>query len=162
MSGGQLGVDQQALRAARACSLQTGGWAPLGWRTSEGPAPWLGTHYNLKEHSSPDYPPRTYANVRDSDGTLIFGWPHSPGCKITRNYCVALQKPCCIVQWMSPPVVFHWTEERDRALRFLRIYNIRVLNVAGNRERRNPGVSMAAYDFLTEVFSWSVSNLQPG
>ena len=41
ISGGQTGVDQAALRAAKACGIPTGGWAPKGWRTEDGPAPWL-------------------------------------------------------------------------------------------------------------------------
>lgn len=41
VSGGQTGADQAALRAARAAGLPTGGWAPRGWLTEEGPAPWL-------------------------------------------------------------------------------------------------------------------------
>ena len=40
-SGGQTGADQAGLRAARAERLETGGWAPKGWETEEGPAPWL-------------------------------------------------------------------------------------------------------------------------
>jgi len=41
VSGGQTGVDQAALRAARASGIATGGWAPKGWATEAGPAPWL-------------------------------------------------------------------------------------------------------------------------
>ncbi len=41
ISGGQTGADQAALRAARAAGIPTGGWAPLGWKTEEGPAPRL-------------------------------------------------------------------------------------------------------------------------
>src|SRR5262249_6057013 len=36
ISGGQTGVDQVALRAAKACGIPTGGWAPKGWRTEDG------------------------------------------------------------------------------------------------------------------------------
>jgi hypothetical protein len=41
ISGGQTGVDQAALRVAKAIGLATGGWAPLGWETEDGPASWL-------------------------------------------------------------------------------------------------------------------------
>ena len=41
ISGGQTGVDQAALRAARTAGIPTGGFAPLGWSTEDGPAPWL-------------------------------------------------------------------------------------------------------------------------
>jgi hypothetical protein len=33
ISGGQTGADQGGLRAARACGIPTGGWAPRGWLT---------------------------------------------------------------------------------------------------------------------------------
>ena len=48
VSGGQTGADQAGLRAARAAGIETGGWAPKGWETEEGPAPWL-SDYGLKE-----------------------------------------------------------------------------------------------------------------
>ena len=38
ISGGQTGSDQGRLRAARACSIATGGGAPRGWLTEAGPA----------------------------------------------------------------------------------------------------------------------------
>lgn len=41
ISGGQTGVDQAALRAAKAARIPTGGYAPKGWLTEDGPAPWL-------------------------------------------------------------------------------------------------------------------------
>jgi hypothetical protein len=41
ISGGQTGADQGGLRAAQACGIPTGGWAPRGWLTEAGPAPWL-------------------------------------------------------------------------------------------------------------------------
>lgn len=41
ISGGQTGVDQAALRAARDLGITTSGTAPLGWITEDGPAPWL-------------------------------------------------------------------------------------------------------------------------
>lgn len=47
---------------------QTGGWAPKGWLTSDGPNPSL-ADYGLKEHTG-GYKARTYANVKDSHGVL--------------------------------------------------------------------------------------------
>jgi len=40
INGGQTGVDQAGLRAARA-GIPTGGWPPQGWLTEAGAAPWL-------------------------------------------------------------------------------------------------------------------------
>jgi hypothetical protein len=71
ISGGQTGVDQAALRAARAAGMPTGGWAPRGFLTEDGPAPWL-AGWGLKESARPGYPARTGLNVRQSDATLLF------------------------------------------------------------------------------------------
>src|SRR5262245_63695480 len=72
ISGGQTGVDRAARRAARAAGIPTGGWAPRGWQTEDGPAPWLGSDdWGLKEWSAPGYAARTRRNVEDADATLI-------------------------------------------------------------------------------------------
>jgi len=70
ISGGQTGVDQAALRAAKACGIPTGGWAPKWWKTEDGPASWL-ADFALREHASADYAVRTRANVADAGLTLI-------------------------------------------------------------------------------------------
>ena len=67
VSGGQCGADENALKAAKAAGLQTGGWLPNGSRTLDGPRPDLLTEYGMQEHTSPLYPPRTELNVKDSD-----------------------------------------------------------------------------------------------
>jgi Circularly permutated YpsA SLOG family len=41
ITGGQTGADQGGLRAARAAGIATGGFAPKGWATETGAAPWL-------------------------------------------------------------------------------------------------------------------------
>ena len=50
ISGGQTGVEQVALRAAKALGIETGGWAPIGWKTEEGESAWLGAEYGLEIH----------------------------------------------------------------------------------------------------------------
>jgi hypothetical protein len=60
ISGGQTGVDQAGLRAARAAGIATGGFAPKGWliESEDGrhnvPAPWL-AEYGLVECPEPGY-----------------------------------------------------------------------------------------------------------
>jgi hypothetical protein len=90
ISGGQTGADQGGLLAGEDLGLATGGWAPLGWRTDEGPRPDLGTRFGLREDHSRYYSQRTRRNVRDSDGTLIMGDPTSPGSRFTIYYCAEL------------------------------------------------------------------------
>lgn len=145
VSGGQVGVDQAALTIARGLKISTGGWAPRGWRTDNGPMPSL-AEYGLQEHVLGAYPARTWANVRDSDGTIIFGWPYSPGCRLTQQYCEILRKPFLTVTW---PTGTH--PSRAYVEDWIMLNEIHILNVAGNRERTNPGVSAACREFLEGV-----------
>jgi hypothetical protein len=39
ITGGQTGADQAAVRAGHAAGIPTGGFAPKGWLTEDGPAP---------------------------------------------------------------------------------------------------------------------------
>src|SRR5262249_32141614 len=102
VTGGQTGADQGALRAARACGIPTGGWAPLGWlvETPDGwddvSAPWLAT-FGVIECPEMGYAARTRANVRDSDATLWFGNYHTPGGRATLDACRAQDKPFMLV-----------------------------------------------------------------
>ena len=68
VSGGQTGADQGALSACVMARFPYGGWVPKGRRSEKGKIP---PRYRLRQHRSRHYPPRTEANVRDSDGTLI-------------------------------------------------------------------------------------------
>src|SRR4051812_19004074 len=78
ISGGQTGVDQAGLRAARVVGLATAGWAPKGWLVErpdgrgEVSAPWL-AEWGLTECGEPGYPARRKRNVRYSDATILLG-----------------------------------------------------------------------------------------
>ena len=76
ISGGQTGVDAAALRAAKAVGIPTGGTAPKGWLTEDGPAPWL-AEYGLVESDSPFYPPRT--PTASATPRRRIGPPRTPG-----------------------------------------------------------------------------------
>src|SRR3990167_9773333 len=92
ISGGQSGADQGGLLAGLYLSIPTGGWAPRGWRTENGPAPWL-ADYGVREWSTSDYVGRTRANVEWADGTVIFG-RRSPGSNRTEEIARQLGRPC--------------------------------------------------------------------
>ena len=94
ISGGQTGADQGALDAALELEHPCGGWCPKGRKSEAGRIP---DRYPVKEHSSPEYPVRTEANVLDSDGTLIFthGEP-TGGTKLTVELARKYAKPCYI------------------------------------------------------------------
>jgi hypothetical protein len=157
ISGGQTGVDQAALRAAKACGIPTGGWAPKGWRTEDGPAPWL-AEFGLREHASADYPDRTRANVGDAGLTLILVTRESD---LARGTALTLR----IAQASKAQGVDHYVSvmsypgavERCRdALKWFADAGVRVVNVAGPRESESPGIGERAEKFLREVFQ------QPG
>lgn len=145
LSGGQTGVDQAALRAARACGLETGGFAPLGWETEDGPAPWL-ADFGLIEHHDPGYPARTVANVEAADGTLWLGSISSRGFAATHD--AALQFS------MSYPflICYSGATTPSKVVAWICASRISILNVAGNRESVNPCIGKHTERFLLRVF----------
>lgn len=125
ISGGQRGADQAGLAAAKDIGLETGGWAPRGWITLNGSNPLL-ARLGLKEHSSPKYPPRTYANVKDSDGTIRLAYDfNSPGEVCTLKAINFYNKPWFDVDLSDLTFIFDVTDWIDKN-------GIKVLNVAGN------------------------------
>ena len=143
VSGGQTGADQAGLRVAERLGLSTGGFAPLGWRTEAGPAPWLGTRYGLKQHASRSYRDRTVANVELAGLTAVFDETggRSPGSKLTVMTCARLHK----AHLVNPDAV-----ALAAALIALKP---RVLNVAGNREESRPGIQGRVEGVLDRAFS---------
>jgi hypothetical protein len=144
VSGGQTGGDIGGLAAGVALGIPTGGWAPKGWRTDDGPAPWL-AQFGVREHASYSYPPRTVQNVRDSDGTLWVGNPGSPGGKLTLRTTRELGKPSFVVL-RNVPLTDKVTQRAFRE--WIALFQIKVLNVAGNRESSSPGIGEFTRDFL--------------
>lgn len=144
ISGGQTGADQGALDAAKILKLETGGWMPRGFKTDTGSRPEFAKLYNLQETESSHYPPRTEQNICQSDGTLIFGNDNSPGCKLTKSLCVKYRKKVYTVPFPNSIMANHEKVFLD----WLEAYQIKTLNVAGNRESRNPGIFLACKNFL--------------
>lgn len=139
ISGGQTGIDQLGLEIARSLSIPTGGVAPKGYMTEEGPNSQLKDDYGLSEHTSASYPPRTKSNVQQSDGTVLFG-ELTGGTKLTLDAC----------QRESKPYIVNPTAEQLRA--WLTEHQIKVLNIAGSKESRLPYEKKLIYhDVLTEA-----------
>jgi hypothetical protein len=141
ISGGQTGADQGGLEIGKELGLETGGTAPYNWATDEGPNRPLLESYGLKAgpHDPRTFPIRTEANVQNSDGTALFGDCTSPGSRLTIKYCEALGKPFCTNP--QPLELANW----------LVIKRVEVLNVAGNRERKNPGIKEKTKQTIKEA-----------
>ena len=139
VSGGQTGVDRAALDVALALGIPCGGWCPRGRRADDGP---IDARYPLQETPSADYAMRTEWNVRDSDGTLVLTRGETQGgTALTVTLARQRGRPVLVVDLASEPdvrVVGDW----------LRREGIRVLNVAGPRERGAPGIHAESLRFL--------------
>src|SRR5262252_5551797 len=147
ISGGQTGADQAGLRAARAMGIETGGWVPFGCVTEDGPNPALLKEYDLKEMDSDKYPPRTEANVRDSDGTMRFAANFATaGERCTLKAIKWFNKPYFDVDWNNPPSI-------QQAVEWIVANKVKTLNVAGNRESTNPGIGSFVEQYLVQVFA---------
>lgn len=148
ISGGQTGADQGALHGARLVGLETGGAAPKGYWTETGGEPVLLGDYGLIETFAKGYPPRTHINVMNSDGTLIFGDPESRGSALTMRYCNELGRTFRIVLWRKSGI------ELDTLMSvalWVTMNSIKTLNVAGNRESKNPGIYEATSCFIVNL-----------
>lgn len=150
VSGGQTGVDQAALAAARAAGFPTGGWMPYGWMTHEGIREDFRDLYGMKECQEPGYPPRTELNVTDSDGTLRIAKSFSTaGERCTLTAIHRHDKPHFDIPWKPKN---NYMIGAASVVEWLIQHNIKVLNVAGNCEKNAPGIYSAAYEFLKSVF----------
>ncbi|HEX5725703.1 MAG TPA: putative molybdenum carrier protein [Longimicrobiaceae bacterium] len=144
VSGGQTGVDRAALDVAMELGLETGGWCPAGRLAEDGPIP---DRYPLAETPSADPAQRTEWNVRDSDGTLVLtGAGASPGTEWTLETVQRLGRPVYLRSAGSPA-------DAGRFRRWLEVYDVRTLNVAGPRESESPGVYAAAAALLRALLA---------
>lgn len=141
ISGGQTGADFAGLIAGKTLHLETGGTVPRGRMTESGPISQLVMdEFHLVESKYTSYPPRTRDNVRDSDGTVLFGNMTSPGCRLTITTCQDAGKPYII------------NPDEHELRTWVNDHHIVTLNVAGNRASRNPKIFETAFDILTKAF----------
>lgn len=148
ISGGQTGADQGGLRAAKAEDFATGGWAPRGWRTDEGPAPWLANFGLQEEPYFLGYRIRTLKNVRMADAVIWVGNPESPGGVLTCPTAEARGLPVLYVVYPYGPDPI--AAMRDFIWKF-RAADRKTLMIAGNRERTNPGIGAFTERVLGEA-----------
>lgn len=143
ISGGQTGVDRGGLEAAMELELEHGGTCPAGRLAEDGTIP---DRYVLEEHTSAKYPPRTAKNICDADATIILtvGKRVTPGTRLTAKIAHERKKPWCAFALDSP-------QAAEKAVEWLREIDPEILNVAGPRESKAPGIQRTACAFLSMV-----------
>lgn len=153
VSGGQTGVDRGGLEAASDLGLEWGGWAPKGWRAEDDGVP-LRFRGKMREHASSNYLARTRQNVADSQATLIVigDYPLFGGTLKTRTFCEEMLRSHFVIALSDSAAVAKtqkWLGQffaADRSSSF-------VLNVAGPRESKMPGIQERTRQFLIEVLN---------
>lgn len=142
VSGGQAGVDRAALDVALERGLACGGWCPQGRKAEDGP---IDARYPLRETPTASYATRTVWNVRDAEGTLVITRGElSGGTAQTVQVARRLRKPFLVLDLARDPdvsIAQAWLDE----------HAITVLNVAGPRESKSPGIYDQAVRFLRHL-----------
>jgi hypothetical protein len=147
ISGGQTGADRGSLDAATACGLPTGGWVPKGRIAEDGVVP--SRYMGMKETGSAGYGHRTSLNVIESAATILFTrGPLSGGSALTLKLCKRHDRPCLHVNLAA----FDPTKHVDGIRAWLQKYKPGILNVAGSRESKAPGIQTVVAKVLTAVF----------
>ena len=146
ISGGQTGVDQAALDAARELEIPCGGYIPAGRWTEDGP---LSSDYQgMVETESEGPSARTKLNVRECDATLIITrGACEGGTLLTAETARKSGKRLLIIDLalLRPEVailaILDWIEMAAPAR----------LNVAGPRASKDPAIYAEAKAILLEV-----------
>lgn len=135
-------MDRAALEIAIELGLLHGGFCPAERRAEDGPIP---QQFQLVELSSTSYPVRTRANVLEADGTLILTPPQiGVGTRLTAKLAHQYEKP-----WLA---VDPRKDHVERVVSWILKEKIEVLNVAGPRESRFPGIGGISRKFLRKLF----------
>jgi hypothetical protein len=138
ISGGQTGADRGALEAAIECGVETGGFAPRGYLTE------IGNDISLKNYGLVDsglwYPKRTELNAKSSDMTIWFGRSNDyAGLNATKKACKKHGKPFVDVSIMFAADIRDLIKDNG------------IVNVAGNRESKTPGIQEYVRKIMCEV-----------
>jgi len=149
MSGGQTGVDRGALDFAIENGFDYSGYIPVGRRAEDGK---ISEKYeNLVETVFNDYIKRTEMNVEYSDGTLIIAKYFNGGSWQTEKICRNKAKPNFTFMIRNMNKV-NFNDNKVNFWKWMDKYNIKELNVAGNRESKAPGIYEKTKFILTYFF----------
>lgn len=145
ISGGQTGADFSGISLAKELGFETGGWAPKGWKTSNGPQQKLLESFGLIE-SENDYQGRTWENVRDSNATIRLAVDFdSPGEKCTMDAINYFKKPWIDINLLDP-------KSTQEVIEFLVLVKPSILNIAGNTQGKNGhDIARMTYFYLKKI-----------
>jgi len=156
VSGGQTGADRGALDAAIDLHLDRGGWAPHGWRAEDGAIPEV-YRAHMRQAATADWKTRTILNIQDSDGTLVFSFAAhlTGGSALTVREARRLRKPwhhgILLRRGAGGSAVNLDNATRAEILAWVAACQIRVLNVAGPRESKEPGIQRVVHAAVTSL-----------
>jgi hypothetical protein len=147
VSGGQSGADNAGLDYAIMHDMPHGGWCPRGRMTEDGR---IDDEYELQETGG-THLLHIELNVRDSDATLIFtnkNMLDGPSKRIA-VFCNLRSKP---YKHVHPGIT------KNEIVNFLKLHNVKTLNVTGQRECYAPGLSQFVLETLEQVFEGIVTS----
>jgi hypothetical protein len=144
ISGGRTGAERAAWRAAQNFGIATGGSMPRGFSVDDSLHPEFADRYGATELPTDVESTGLEPNVRDSDGTLWLGDTTTEGAQATVGACQRLGKPCL-------PVYPGASFEPAHVATWIAQHQIRMLNVAGNRDADEPGIGERVERFLGAV-----------
>lgn len=157
ISGFQTGADQGGIRAARRLGIPTGGTMPKSFRTETGSRFEFAELYGAVAHESFEYGPRTQCNVDDSDITIYVRRNNqdSLGFWKTKNCAQKSHKPF----WDITEPKFGKQSLRgmdfNEVFRFFSLFNYKIINIAGTRESKDPGIGEWAEEFVYQFLRLS-------
>jgi len=157
ISGGQTGGDRGGLIAAAILGYEHGGWVPKGRLAEDGRVP---DCYPMTEADTSDYPARTKLNIECSDATIVFTYEDEPtgGSKLTLTAVLKAHKPGMHMVLDPKDRTKEGSQKVARAIRaWLDVKQPKVLNVAGSRESKAPGIQDAVAEILLLVLQTPAS-----
>ena len=115
-----------------------------------GSEPGVPTYYNLTETPKANYLQRIEWNARDSDGTVVFtlASPVTGGSLRTIEFAEKHGKPCIHISKAS-------YKPAEDLQRFVEEHEIGILNVAGSRESKEPGIHRWVMSVLEDALFWN-------
>jgi hypothetical protein len=151
ISGGQTGADRAGLDVALAHHFPHGGWCPKGRKAEDGQ---IDAKYDLTETPSANYLQRTEWNVRDTDGTIVFTMAEeiTGGSMRTIEFARKHNKPYWHVSRTDSKLPV--SEVTD----FIKQHEIKMLNIAGSRESKEPGINEWVQQVLNRALFSSESS----